>query len=166
MIRKWCQRNPDRHVEFIICGEGANKQAIADCHLENFRLDMRGHCDQDQLREAYRVADVCLFPSLADEWGLVPIEAMASGLPVIGASYAQSVESLIEEGVNGWSFRPDVESEFLTAFSACMGKSSKEIYQMGETARRSIEHITPERSAECFVTVIEHALANHSTANS
>ncbi len=52
------------------------------------------------LREAYRSADVLLFPALRDGFGLVLVEAMAQGVPVI-ASTSCAAPDLIRDGVEG-----------------------------------------------------------------
>ena len=54
-----------------------------------------------------RKVGVLVFPTLADEWGLVVNEALAAGVPVLGSLYSQAVEELVRDGENGWTFRPD-----------------------------------------------------------
>jgi glycosyltransferase involved in cell wall biosynthesis len=41
-----------------------------------------GHCEGEALAQAYASADVFVFPSLTDTFGLVLLEALASGVPV------------------------------------------------------------------------------------
>ncbi|MDJ0688162.1 MAG: glycosyltransferase [Xenococcaceae cyanobacterium MO_188.B32] len=45
----------------------------------------------------YRCADAFVFPSIKEEWGLVLLEAIASGLRVITANIAPFTEFLTEE---------------------------------------------------------------------
>jgi starch synthase len=52
------------------------------------------------LSAAYRNADVLLFPALRDGFGLVLVEAMAQGLPVI-ASTSCAAPDLIQDGIEG-----------------------------------------------------------------
>lgn len=57
------------------------------------RVKMLGQLPAEQVAELYRQHDVLLFPVLWDEpWGLVPLEAMASGLPVIATGRGGSGE--------------------------------------------------------------------------
>ncbi|HVO44671.1 MAG TPA: glycosyltransferase family 1 protein [Aggregatilineales bacterium] len=53
------------------------------------------------LARAYASADVFVFPSLTETFGLVVLEAMASGLPAVVRSYG-GVTDLITEGETGW----------------------------------------------------------------
>lgn len=56
-----------------------------------------GICDRGHLREHYRRADAVVFPSVWDEpFGLVPLESMASGTPVIATGMGGSGEFLVD----------------------------------------------------------------------
>jgi len=62
------------------------------------RLDIIGAVDRAHLPGVYAEADVVLFPVLWDEpWGLVPLEAMALGRPVIATGRGGSAEYLEHE---------------------------------------------------------------------
>lgn len=54
----------------------------------------------------YRDADVLVFPSAVETQGLAVLEAMASGLPVVGVR-AGAVPELVEDGKNGLLVAPD-----------------------------------------------------------
>ncbi len=59
---------------------------------------------QNKLAELYRMADVFIFPTMLKEsLGLVAIEAMSCGLPVIGSDCA-ALRYYIQDGVNGYRF--------------------------------------------------------------
>lgn len=58
-----------------------------------------GSRDRSELAPEYRAADVLVFPSEWDEpFGLVPLEAMASGAPVVATGSGGSAEFLVNEG--------------------------------------------------------------------
>ena len=141
--RSWCGKNVGEKIQLNIAGAGKLKTAIEELQTENFNVNFLGNCDLEALRSAYHDADVCVFPTLADEWGLVPIEGMASGLPVLGSFYAQSVESCVVEGENGWIFRPDSSEDIEAAIGRCMKTDSKQLLEMGNSARAAVSHITP-----------------------
>jgi glycosyltransferase involved in cell wall biosynthesis len=70
--------------------EGALASALGICD----RLVLDGDVDEGTLRAAYRAADVFVFPSLYEGFGWPPLEAMASGTPVV-ASNAGSLPEVI-----------------------------------------------------------------------
>lgn len=143
----WCEKNPNTEVRLNIAGLGELQDAIAKHSSERFEINFLGNCDQEELRQAYQSVDVCVFPTLADEWGLVPIEAMASGLPVLGSIHAQSVEACVVEGENGWVFSPDSDQSIEAAFERCMKTSPEKIAAMNVAAKDAVAHISPTFSA-------------------
>lgn len=151
---KWAQQNPQQKIELDIAGTGELQSQIENLAVPGFKINFLGNCDTAALRQAYKNADLCVFPSLADEWGLVPIEAMASGLPVLGSFYAQSVETHVVEGQTGWVFRPDHEDEIETALFRAMQATPEDLLNMGRTAKTAAEVISPERSADCIANLI------------
>lgn len=42
-----------------------------------------GHCKEDQLISLYQMADVMVYPSLGEGWGLIPFQALGTGMPTI-----------------------------------------------------------------------------------
>lgn len=57
-----------------------------------------GTLERDELPDAYREADAFVFPSLWEEpFGMVPVEAMACGVPVVATGTGGSAEFLVDE---------------------------------------------------------------------
>lgn len=65
-----------------------------------------GYMQGAELVAAYRAADVFLFPSTTETFGLVALEAMACGTPVIAARTG-GVLDIVRDGVNGLYFDPE-----------------------------------------------------------
>lgn len=59
------------------------------------------------LAEFYAAADVFVFPSLVDVWGLVVNEAMACGVPVLGSRFAGASQQLLTNENIGETFDPN-----------------------------------------------------------
>ena len=57
-------------------------------------LILTGVLSQEDLCCLYQLADVFVFPSLKEGWGLVILEAIASGLPIITSNHAPFTEFL------------------------------------------------------------------------
>ena len=158
----WCQRNSDQTIELSIAGKGELQPQIADLKSENFQIKFLGNCNQAELKDAYRSSDLCVFPSLADEWGLVPIEAMASGLPVLGSEFAQSVETHVHEGKSGWIFQPQEAAQIEAAIDRAMQTSPEQLLRMGEAAKQSVADVSAAGSAEKICELLKR-LAPKST---
>lgn len=89
---------------------------------------------------------------------LVVNEAMAAGVPVLGSRYSQAVEELVEDGVNGWVFSPDDPDDFDAALQRAIETPRPVLLEMGEAARRTVAHLTPQWAAERIADVIESVL--------
>jgi len=80
----------------LLVGSGPNKQALeqlaAGLHLKN--VHFQSSRPPQKMPSLYRSADVLIFPTLEDVWGVVANEAMLSGLPVLCSKYAGCAEEL------------------------------------------------------------------------
>ena len=64
-----------------------------------------GRVPEELIGDLYNAADVFVFPSLKEGWGLVVLEAMASGVPVI-ASDIEPLTEFMENGKNSLLVSP------------------------------------------------------------
>jgi glycogen synthase len=76
------------NVRFLVAGSGTHE---AELKAQAERLGLSGHgtflgwIGDDVLHSLYRIADLCVVPSIYEPFGLVALEAMASGCPCIVA---------------------------------------------------------------------------------
>ena len=76
------------NVRFVVAGSGPHEQALK---TQAQRLGLSPHgtflgwIGDDALHSLYRISDLCVVPSIYEPFGLVALEAMASGCPCIVA---------------------------------------------------------------------------------
>ena len=90
-------------VGLVLVGEGAARPELirrAGRHRAGIQL-CAGFVQREQLASYYALAEVFVFPSHTDTWGLVVNEAMACGLPVISSDAAGCTADLVEDNWNG-----------------------------------------------------------------
>lgn len=91
-------------VRFIMAGDGpelsACRERVANLGLAE-RVLFTGHADDRLRNRLLRVADVAVFPSWYEPFGIVALEAMAAGLPVV-VSDAGGFDEIVRHGENGW----------------------------------------------------------------
>jgi glycosyltransferase involved in cell wall biosynthesis len=75
--------------DLVLVGEAFYDVAIP---TGNQRIIARGHVSDAELQELYRGASAFVFPSLGEGFGLPPLEAMASGCPVVASREASLPE--------------------------------------------------------------------------
>ena len=94
--------------ELTIVGDGSLRGRVAARVASSTMppVHVQGHLGRDDLAERYARADVFVFPSVSDPWGLVLNEAMAAGLPVVATSAPGAVDDLVFDGRNGLVVEP------------------------------------------------------------
>jgi glycosyltransferase involved in cell wall biosynthesis len=98
----------DAGCELTIVGDGSLRRRI-EARVEGSAMPpthLPGHLGRDDLAQRYAWADVFVFPSVSDPWGLVLNEAMAAGLPLITTSAPGAVDDLVIHGRNGLIVEP------------------------------------------------------------
>jgi glycosyltransferase involved in cell wall biosynthesis len=100
---------PAGSMHLIIAGAGPKESELRASAPEG--VTFLGNLDRDTvLPRLYASCDAFVFSSLTETLGLVILEAMASGLPVI-ATPAGGVADHLRDGVNGIAYPPrDVEA--------------------------------------------------------
>jgi glycosyltransferase involved in cell wall biosynthesis len=151
-LARWGRRHPGERASLRLVGEGPLADRLAAVPLPgNVVVELVGSLPYERMAEAYHAADVLVFPTLADVWGLVVNEAMGAGLPVLGSVYAQAVEELVQDGVSGWHFAPDRPEEFDQALERVLATDPVELARMGAQARQAVAYLTPEYIADVLV---------------
>jgi len=94
----------------------------------------------EQMPDLYREADVVIYPTIGDEpYGLVPLEAMSSGRPIVASCSGGMTETIVD-GVTGFIVkRGDVHA--LTERVGHLLRAPARRRRMGQAARRHVaEH--------------------------
>lgn len=86
-------------VSLVLVGDGPLRRPL-EGQMSGPNVHFRGWLAGDALADAYAGADVFVFPSTTETLGLVLVEALASGLPVIAAQSAPSAE-ILGDGAGG-----------------------------------------------------------------
>lgn len=77
-------------------------------------IKLLGYLRGDDLALAYQAADIFFFPSSTETFGNVVLEALSSGLPVIGTN-AGGVKELVTSSHNGILCTPNNQDAFTDA---------------------------------------------------
>ena len=88
-----------------LVGDGPYRSQL-EKFFENTNTNFIGYLSGQELASAYASGDIFLFPSSTETLGLVLLEAMAAGCPVIGANKG-GIPDIINNGINGCLYDPD-----------------------------------------------------------
>jgi hypothetical protein len=143
-------------VEFWLLGDGPLQTKLQQLPLpDNLRLRFLAPIPYQELPGIYAQAGILAFPTLADEWGMVINEAMASGLPVLASLYSQAVEELVSDGETGWVFHPDRAEEMYAALDRALRASPEELAVMRVKARERLAPFTPALAADRVLRALD-----------
>ncbi|MCS7149930.1 MAG: glycosyltransferase [Caldimicrobium sp.] len=133
---------------FVIVGDGPYRKNLEDKAPEN--VYFLGYKGGEDLSKIYASADIFLFPSETETYGLAVLEAMASGLPVVVSNKGATKEHVIDE-VNG--FIAEDPEDFLLKISHLLHNKDMRI-RMGERARESIQGLDLIESYKAYLHAI------------
>ncbi|HLK62889.1 MAG TPA: glycosyltransferase family 4 protein [Bryobacteraceae bacterium] len=142
-----------RQVEVTVCG-----WAVDDLMLFRGFEDVVKVCPSAsavELSEAYASSDLFVFPSLAEGFGHVLLEAMAAGLPV-AATTRTAAPDLIRNGDEGFVIEPESASAIAEAIEWALVHRAR-LRAMGTAARERAREFTWERFRGGIASVVQYA---------
>ncbi|GAA3532150.1 glycosyltransferase [Streptomyces osmaniensis] len=149
-------------VPLVIAGTGPLEQEVTAWAAGREDVRYAGLYDTAECRKAVARSVAVVAPSTwLEAFGLVVVEAMAAGVPVVAAGHGAFVE-LVEDGVTGLLHRPG-ESESLASCIRRIAAGPDRNREMGRAARRRYElGFSPAVGLERLVEEYRTAIAGRS----
>lgn len=130
---------PKYNVKWVHIGSGRD-----ELRLRNFAknlgvqnaLEVLGHVSDNELVNYYSAANVVVYPSIGEPFGLVPLEAMACGTPVIVSNLGGTSETVVH-GKTGLSVDMTSISEISSAVSYIL-ENGEDARKMGWLGRQRV----------------------------
>ena len=144
-------------IAATIIGTGAQvddmKEMIAQKNLKRC-VSYLGAIGHKELPRFYKNFDLFIFPTMLPEsLGLVGLEAMASGTPVVGSRIG-GLMSYIIDGVNGFLFAPGNEEELAEKILIYMKINEEERNKMRFAAYNEARKYETEKTSSCIFEMI------------
>ncbi|MFM7394056.1 MAG: glycosyltransferase family 4 protein [Cyanobium sp.] len=108
-------------TRLALVGDGPYRQQLERL-FEGTPTTFVGYLAGEELASAYASGDAFLFPSSTETLGLVLLEAMAAGCPVVGARRG-GIPDIVSDGVNGFLYDPDELGSLTTAVANLLGEA-------------------------------------------
>ncbi len=123
-LRALAARRAD--IDYVIVGDGDDRgrleQRVRDLGLDG-RVHFAGAVRDSELPDYYRLADAFVMPSTKEGFGIVFLEALASGIPAIGGA-ADGARDALADGQLGALVDPGSERQLCDAIEAALGTRS------------------------------------------
>jgi glycosyltransferase involved in cell wall biosynthesis len=146
---------PPGTVELSMCGRAVDDLSLFRSLPKSIRINPS--ISAEGLLREYCNADVFVFPSLAEGFAHVLLEAMASGLPIISTT-PTAAPDLIRHGREGFIVSPGSTYELVEAIEEFLCHPDA-VRSMGDAARRRAEHFTWERFRHGVVDFVDQVCA-------
>lgn len=154
-VKRVARERSDFVVDIV--GDGDDRSRLEAFVKENGLSDyvrFHGYRQKEELPAFLARSAGLLYATNYDIWGLVLVEAMAAGLPVIASIHAGATHDLIQEGTTGLAVDYSDPDQVASKIHFILDHP-EQAREIGENACGFIrEHATIETSAAGFVDVI------------
>jgi glycogen(starch) synthase len=153
-------------IKFLFIGEGTMKPYLLELGKKlgiSEKLYFLGHVPDDILYAIYKMASVAVFPSLYEPFGIVALEAMALGTPVIVSAVGGLNEIIINE-YNGIKVTPGSAYELAKAIEKIIDNPSLS-KRLIENAKNFVKNFTWEKAAEETIKLYEEVIMEYNAGN-
>jgi glycosyltransferase involved in cell wall biosynthesis len=154
-----------RKVRLVLCGAGplleTLRQRIISMGLQR-QVYLAGSVPENLKADYYNLADVFVFPSEMEGFGLVLAEAMSCGKPVVAFDNS-SISEVVTDGETGFLIRPGEQRDFVSKTTALLGNENLRA-QMGSQARNRVDRlfrweVAARQTLEAYEQVVSPRLA-------
>jgi len=160
-------RRLGRKVRILFVGTGKEEQALklrAALHADLVDAVFHGFASQDDLPGLYRSAQIFLFPTSWDPWGVVTNEACAAKLPVLVSPHAGVAGELVLDGENGYVCELDVGTWADRAFALL---TRPELYAaFSERSHSLVARFTFQAACVGLADACRYAIMHQNSENS
>ena len=122
---------PDQ--KFKIAGTGPLKETVRRYANKYRNIEYLGFVSEEEKINLLKNARLLIVPSRAETFGVVYIEAMASGTPAIGSAETREI-GILKESYNGWYVKYGDSKELANKIREVDGK---DLRNLSENARKS-----------------------------
>jgi glycosyltransferase involved in cell wall biosynthesis len=143
-------------VSLLLVGDGIDEEALrARARLDELEnVVFCGFQEGGELARLYAAADVFVFPTLGDPFGMVVPEAMACGLPIIATTASGEIADRVVDGVNGFLVPPADSAKLLERMTV-LATDEDLRRRMASAAVNSVAWQTPEAWAVAFEEAVD-----------
>jgi glycosyltransferase involved in cell wall biosynthesis len=155
----WLLRDRRPHVRYVVVGDGPERPRLeALAERLGVHAEFRGALPHDQAVAAARDAALFVLTSVDEAFGVAYVEAMAGGVPAIGAHHEPGPEDLARLS-EGMQLVAPADPEALARAIDALLADERERRRLGTAARAAVaEHLTWEACGRATVEAYEAAL--------
>jgi len=149
-------------ARLVLIGDGPDMDEVKSlCHKLKVWNRVMFLGNMNHIEALIPNADCVLQPSYIDSFGMVALEAMASGVPTV-ASNRDGIPEVVKHGETGYTADPD-DHDALANYLVAVCRDQKLQDNLGENGRtRAIEHFLWSRQIDRYLQCYQRCLDQHS----
>ncbi len=140
-------------VAYLVCGGGTDRarlERVAHEHGVADRVVFAGYVPEADKADHYRLADAFVMPGRGEGFGIVYLEALACGVPVVASALDASREA-VRDGLLGGVVDPDDQAALVSGIRDALAR------EKGVPA--GLDHFSQARFAERWRAVVDETFA-------
>lgn len=142
-----------KKVRFCFVGNGYYLNELKQL-AKNSNIDIKLNLSQDSLRKIYNRSRFLILPSRQEGYGLVIIEAMYCGLPVIISKNCGAIDQ-VRHGRNGFILNENSIDEVVRMISFCMDMDEESYNNVSQNSLRSGKDASLASVCKNLLTIYE-----------
>ena len=159
LVEAWRRAGLGDRADLVVGGAGPEAEHVEQLAASDPSVRLLGYVPDEELADLYRGADVFVLPSRSGEgFGLVALEAMASGLPVV-ATASGGIVDIVTDGVNGRLVPPNDVAALGAALTELVDDAPLRA-RLAQGALQSAEASSWDASIDALEDVLARALAD------
>ncbi|MGC8546430.1 MAG: glycosyltransferase [Thermoplasmata archaeon] len=139
------RRMPEKH--FIIAGIGPMKNYVEEYAAKYDNIKYLGYVSEEEKIDLLSRAKILVLPSRAETFGVVYVESMASGTPVIASTESREI-GILKENYNGWFVKFDDPESIVEKLNFA---ERQDLKKFGENAYNSSRDYSVESTADILI---------------
>lgn len=140
-----------------LVGDGKEKNNLFETFVKNdlaSKVKMPGYLFQEEIDKLYDNSALYIMTSHSESFGLVMLEAMAHGVPVVAFSSAEGARELIKNGYNGYLINNRNEFEMADRIVELLNDKEK-LQKMGQNAYKVAQKYTKEEVIKTWEQLLD-----------
>ena len=142
-----CRRTPN--VELTVIGDGKLRKKLEKIDRN---VKFTGHLKPTDVYKIMRQNDIFILPSVNETFGMVYLEAMASGCITV-CTKNDGIDGIIKDGENGFLVEPNVE-DIYKLISEIKNSDTNKLMRLKKNSINTIKNLTSDVAAQNYINQI------------
>lgn len=138
-----------KNIELTVIGDGKLRKRLEKI---DDSVHFTGHLEHSKVLEKMRESDIFILPSISETFGMVYLEAMASGCITVGVEN-EGIDGIIKNGENGFLIKPQID-DIVKLLLIIKESDNEAIERIQNSAFQTVKSMTQSACGESYLKQI------------